>query len=479
MEFWAGPKLRGLIGQDLTADSVQRALAFVAGDREKNLDQDVDSRPHVLGSLGQRWTQFLDSDQSETLIQKLVSQTGYCPRIVRLDLEFASALLNEQMMRKALDISLPGGLESLASFIRMGEGEAYRCRPAGTVLTIGSGNSVLPVLISSVTALLTGNFTIVRPSASNKEAVFQILSLLETIGEAKLTFAASRMANSCIVFHEQPGEGLLRFLLEKARIGVANFWGADPALSEVSKAVSSNINHPRLSLLGPLVGYAVIEKDAELKSAATSLAEGIIYYDQQLCSSPMEACFLGDLSQAKHFAEGVGKRLEEMTERFPITKPEYEIHLLQSARNLLKAKGSMLVVPSDGGPEWTLVVSEEKSNLDDVVHDIPEFLLHARRRFLEIITVKNPYDLLEKIRGIPEREPFRGVLRVQTVGLAASREHFETLASLLYHSEAYRIVPLKEMHVRSPIEPFDGRTLARDFVDITYMRQQTGAPSAV
>lgn len=45
---------------------------------------------------------------------------------------------------------------------------------------------------------------------------------------------------------------------------------------------------------------------------------------------------------------------------------------------------------------------------------------------------------------------------------------------VLCRSGAYRIVPLKEMHLRSPVEPFDGRHLARDFVDIIYIRQQRG-----
>jgi len=480
LDFWAGPQIRTLVGKGLTIDSLQRALAFGIEDQEKNIGEDVGPRLLVLDDLGRRWRQFLDHGESEALIEKLSSQTGYSDRMVRMDLEFISALLNAQAIRQALNNSLPAGLQSLGGFVKVGNEELYTCRPAGPVLTIGSGNSVLPVMISATTALATGNFTIVRPSASNRQAVFEVFSLLEKIGdeETPLASAASRMSNSCIVFYEQAGGDLLRFLMEKARIGVLNFWGADPALSEVSKSISSNMNHPRLSLLGPLAGYAVIDSDEDSEEAASSLAEGIIYYDQQLCSSPTEACFIGDLEQAKHFAEKVGKKLEQITSEFPIVKPEYEIHLLQSARNLLKANGSELIIPSDGGPEWTLAVSAEKSNLDATVNGIPEFLFHARRRFLEIIAVKSQSDVVGKVRGLPDRAPFKGVLRVQTVGLAASRERFEALTRLLYGSGVYRIVPLKEMHLRSPSEPFDGRHLARDFVDIIYIRQQTGSAGA-
>jgi len=480
LEFWTGPQIRALIGKDLTIDSLQRALAFGMEDQEKSIGEDAGPRLLVLDDLGRRWRQFLDYDQAEALIERLSSQTGYGRRMVRMDLEFISGLLNAPAIRQSLNNSLPVGLQSLAGFVKVGNEELYTCRPAGPVLTIGSGNSVLPVMISATTALAIGNFTLVRPSASNRQAVFQVFSMLEKIGdeETPLAPAARKMSNSCIVFYEQAGGDLLRFLMEKARIGVVNFWGADPALSEVSKSVSSNMNHPRLSLLGPLVGYAVVHSDADLEEAASSLAEGIIYYDQQLCSSPTEACFVGDLEQAKRYADNVGNKLEQMTSDFPIVKPEYEIHLLQSARNLLKANGSGLIIPSDGGPEWTLAVSSEKSNLDATVNSIPEFLLHARRRFLEIIAVESQSDVVEKVRRLPDRAPFKGVLRVQTVGLAASRERFEALTRLLYGSGAYRIVPLKEMHLRSPVEPFDGRHFARDFVDIIYIRQQTGSARA-
>lgn len=45
-------------------------------------------------------------------------------------------------------------------------------------------------------------------------------------------------------------------------------------------------------------------------------------------------------------------------------------------------------------------------------------------------------------------------------------------------SGVYRIVPLKDMHLRSPVEPFDGRQLARDFVDIVYVRKEQATKRA-
>jgi hypothetical protein len=39
------------------------------------------------------------------------------------------------------------------------------------------------------------------------------------------------------------------------------------------------------------------------------------------------------------------------------------------------------------------------------------------------------------------------------------------------HSRVYGIAPLKDMHLRSPSEPFDERQLARDFIDTLYVRK--------
>ena len=302
---------------------MQKVLALASESQDKKLDEDPESRLLVLDELGRRWRRFLDSDASNALVSKLSSQTGYCDRMVRMDLEFVLTLLSAQSIRQALNSSLPGGLRSLGGFVKVGNQELYRCRQAGPVLTIGSGNSVLPVLISAATALATGNFTLVRPSGSNREAVFKIFSILEEIGEEEsaLGSAARNMEDCLLVFYEQAGGGILRFLMEDARIGVVNFWGADPALTEISKLIASNVNHPRLSLLGPLTGYAVVDKDADLEEAARSLAEGITYYDQQLCSSPTEACFIGDPAQAKAFAENVGRKLEKVTSELPTVKP--------------------------------------------------------------------------------------------------------------------------------------------------------------
>jgi len=74
--------------------------------------------------------------------------------------------------------------------------------------------------------------------------------------------------------------------------------------------------------------------------------------------------------------------------------------------------------------------------------------------------------------------PSASTSRLHTFGLAATRERFEALALLLCGSGAYRIVLLRDMHLRSPAEPFDGRHLTRDFVGVIYIRHQAGGATA-
>jgi len=474
LEFLAGPELEKVIGKRLTKETMKKAIDFGLEMQKKLAEMETEEKLGVMEELGRRWSSSLDAGELDELVGKLSSKTGYCEKIVLMDLEFVSTLLDPEVISLSLEHSLPEGLESLDAFVEVRKGELYRCIPAGPVFVIGSGNSVLPVMISGIFSLMTNNFTIIRPSSSNKEAVFQIFSILRRIGEEEtpIGMIAREISNSSLVFYEEPEGKVLEFLLKESEVGVVNFWGADPALSEVVRSVSSNPNHPRLSLLGPLTGYAIVHRGADLEEAARSLAEAMVYYDQQLCSSPTEACFIGDFKQAKEFAEKVGRELEALTSEFPIRKSEYEIYLTQSTRNILRMRGSYLVVPKDRGPEWTIAVTEGKSNLDAAFARLPDFTLPARRRFIELIVVSSEPEAVERVKMQKEREPFKGIMGIQTVGLAAPRAAFDSIASSLAECGVYRVVPLKDMHLRSPIEPFDGRHLVRDFVNILYVRRE-------
>jgi hypothetical protein len=142
------------------------------------------------------------------------------------------------------------------------------------------------------------------------------------------------------------------------------------------------------------------------------------------------------------------------------------------ARNKLRMSGSHVLVPANGGPDWTVVVSDGKSNLDRIFPSVKEFTLNMRRRFIEIIVTDSESDVVERLRVLQQREPFKGIIGVQSVGLAVPDAVFETLTPMLAVIGVHRIIPLKDMHLRSPIEPFDGKHMASEFVNILYVRKE-------
>ncbi len=207
------------------------------------------------------------------------------------------------------------------------------------------------------------------------------------------------------------------------------------------------------------------------ESAALGLAKNILLYDQQLCSSPTEGVFVGGWAEAVEFVNRVGKRLDELTEKLPPKLTESHAYIIEAVRRSLQFKGSM-VFESASSPSWTIALSKSRSILDDAIQAFPEFGLHARRRFIEIIVVENYEDALEMIEGLPKRKSFRGIDGVQSVGLSVSDDVRERLCKGLAERGIFRILPLEDMYMRSALEPYDGMNLAQAFTYAVYRRDR-------
>ncbi|HIE22760.1 MAG TPA: hypothetical protein EYP68_00820 [Candidatus Korarchaeota archaeon] len=469
-----GPELGELIKKGFKPQTLKDLLNFGLEMQERLLDIETEEKLSVMSELAERWKNALDMGELDDLVSLLSRKTGYCEKMIRMDLEYVSTVLDPDAISISLEQSLPGGIESLDAFVEVESGEMYRCMPAGPVLIIGSGNSVLPVVISGVLSLMTNNFTLIRPSKTNLEAVFSLFRMLREMAseETPIAETAREISNASFIFYDEIDGEILECMLKKCDLGVVNFWGDESALSEIEKALSANPHYPRYCFLAPMTGYAIVHQGADLKEAAHALAEALVYYDQQLSSSPTEACFIGNFESAKEFAEEVRKALEGLTSEFPIKKTDYEEKLIMRVRNKLRMSGSYVLVPSDGGPDWTLVVSDGKSNLERIFPSVKEFTLKMRRRFIEIIVTESESDVVERLRILQQREPFEGIIGVQSVGLSVPDAVFETLTPMLAVIGVHRIIPLKDMHLRSPIEPFDGKHMASEFVNIIYVRKE-------
>jgi hypothetical protein len=455
---------------EISSESMRGILAESSTFQEGLSSIGIRKRLRVIGEMGKVWRERLSDGRLEELKSILVKTTGYCEKLIEMEFSLVPVVLNEENIGKNLECSPTKNIEVFERFVEINDGESFRIAPAGPVFIISSGNSLLPSIIPSAISLATGNLTIVKPSLSNYLGVFETYRILSEL--ASLSEEARMMMDALILSYFTHDSASLRYLLGEAEIGVVNFWGGEPARSSVTRIVSENPNHPRIVVNGPLTGCALIHEKSASEETAEGLARNIILYDQQLCSSPTSAFFIGSWQNAFSFTRMVERFLGEIGSEYESVLDDASIFLTQSARRIFQLKGSHVLSSRDTKNLWTLVLSKGRSVLDDVVNSLPAFNIYARRRFLEIVVVQSVEEALEHIRRIPGSPAFKGVDGIQTVGYSINGEEKERVFEKLASLGIYRIVPLSDMFMRSAIEPYDGVTLLSAFTRIVYRRDE-------
>jgi len=458
-------KIGGLEATEIGRASIGALLDAGMKAQMKAASLPLDERLSVFGALSEVWARKHSEGSLRGLRADLVKTTGYSERLLEAEFNLVRSALDPGNLLRNIKSSL-GCPEALERFVEAGRGEYIRHIPAGPVFIISSGNSLIPPLIPTALSLLTGNFTILRPSLSNYRGVIEVLAHIREVD-----LPAARLISALLVIsyfrHDSP---TLAELLSRSHIGVINFWGGEPARTEVSKKVSENPHHPRLVINGPLTGVAVLDNSSANEAAAQDLAANVILYNQQLCSSPTTAIFIGRHSEAVAFAESTAKKLDVLGDQSPMPTSDGAAFTLQSARRLLRFKGSTVISSQNPNNLWTMVVSDGASAMDGVVASLPDFAPHARRRFLEMISVSDVSSAVKLIGSIPSMRAFCGIDKVQTAGIALSPDNAEGIAGMLAEAGVYRIVPLADMSMRSPSEPYDGVAIPSSFTYIVYRR---------
>lgn len=430
----------------------------------------VYDRLEVVNEMGQVWDSWQKLGELDGLKENLAKSTGYSENLIDLEFSFVPILLDMENIRKNLEFSFKN-MEGLYKFVEVDDREYYRYVPSGPVFIISSGNSLIPPLIPTILSLVTGNMTILKPSLTNYFGVVRVLETLSKVSEK--SSVAEKMLDALLVSYFTHDSFTLKFLLGRGEIGVVNFWGGEPARTEVGKLVSENPYHPRFLVNGPLTGVAVIDEESADDGTAWGLAYNIILYDQQLCSSPTSAIFVGSFEKALEFMAKVAIHLEEIGGEYRMLLSEGENIILHGVRRSLQLNGANVIYSKSLENPWTIVVSKENSVLDNIIKYFPQYNIYHRKRFIEILVVDNIEKVFDEIERIHLREAFKGVDKVQTVGLALSQENLENVLEKLAKTGVYRIVPLADMFMRSAIEPYDGTILASAFTNTIYYRSKS------
>ena len=357
----------------------------------------------------------------------------------------------------------------MEGYIELRDGEGIRHLPAGPSFIISSGNSVIPTLIPTIISLVSGNFTILKPSISNYRAVVEVFAGLQ--GLMSKSPAAHLMARSLSIGYMGHNSPTLEEALTKADFGVVNFWGGEPARSEIGQKLSGNPHHPRLFVNGPLTGIAIVGGSRADDSAARGLALNMILYEQQLCSSPTMAFYVGSYEDSLHFATLVRDHLEAIGSLYQVAPSDDALFVRYGAQKVMAFHGSKVMSSSSPKNPWTLAVSKGSSNMEAAVESFPSFGLHGRRRFLEMIVLDSVDLIAPLVAKLPSMSAFRRVDRVQSVGMALPEDLRDEVLWSLTPSGVYRFVPIEDMFMRSATEPYDGMPLAALFTYAVYQRQ--------
>lgn len=428
----------------------------------------LEKRLQTIDSIGRIWNEELNAGKLEGLAGELSRKTGYSRKLIDMEFSLVTQVFNAENLRRSLESSFPAGPQALEKFVKISGEESIRYMPAGPVFIISSGNSLIPPLIPTTISIITGNFTLLRPSFTNYFAVIEAYKLLGEL--AKSMDSAKTLSEALAISYFLHNSPAFKNILSSGKLGLVNFWGGEPARTIIGRLVSENQHHPRYVVNGPLTGFAIVDEDSANEECARGLALNIILYDQQLCSSPTMAVFIGSWESAVKFAELLAKHLDIIGSEYPVESSAESAYLINSVRRIMQVKGSKVYFSTNPENLWTIALSEGECRLDYTSSYFPAFNLYNRKRFLEILIVDSHRKALTEVERLPLRPAFNGVDKVQTVGLAVNSKIREALLKGLVALGVYRVTPIPDMYMRSSVEPYDGMFLASVFTYAVYSR---------
>jgi len=459
-----------------TLESLEEQMFEMQGELR---DTSVYDKLEAIAAVGKLWENS-NNERRMKLQNILPETTGYHPNMIDFELMAIPEILKGKELAEYLDnpMCFYGGGKVLDGYVEVAEGQHVIANPRGPVFIIGAGNSTVPPVYSMLISLLTNNFTILRPSFANYAGLYEIMKSFEDAENSSNVSSdvkdiLRKMSNASVVSYMSHDSKAYEYLLKEADLGAVNFWGGGPALSVIKRMMAENPNNPKLIINGPLTGVAVVDgnytKDDQTKTAK-GLAFDTILYRQQLCNSPTEAHFIGSYEDAKGFGEIFSHMLDEHDKSLPGELSEAQIYNTQVIRRSLKRAGSKVFMPDDGTARWTVVVSKDQSNIDNVTNNSNHFSIYQRPVFLEIVAVPELDGSLTKIEELPHRKCYQGVEKAQTVGYAMDERSAKDFAKELSKIGIYRVVPVGQMYYRTAYEPSDGEYLARELTFLSYFK---------
>lgn len=430
-----------------------------------------------IGAVQQLWKDET-YERRTTLLNLLPKTTGYSCQTIDFEVNDLPAYLDPHSLSEKLNnpASFPYGKgnDILDGFIPVREGDYMTAHPRGPLLVIGSGNTLVPVLLSFVYAFLTNNVCVIRSSEANYIGMREILRSFQdaAINAPPFVQKALKLAQqSTVIINVAHTSTEYKTLLEEGPFHLVHFWGGGEALSFVRQCIMKNPAQPRLLVNGPLTGVVIIDSESvsdQHERIASEIAFNMAIFEQKLCSSPTECYFVGSEKKCMHFAQILANHAMHNDRLYPHTLETDLAIKTQLVRTLIKREGATVITPESGGAEWTIVVSKGSSVIDRVVTQKLKLSIYERTKFLEMIAVDTMEEAADLIRTLPARKCHKGIEKVGTVGYAMDFENAQKCAHLLSGCGVYRIVPVTGIFGRGSFEPADGVCIPREYTYLAY-----------
>jgi hypothetical protein len=414
--------------------------------------------------------EFLDSTRKGgqllgEVVQVLV-ESGYPSASAQYELSLLPKFLTSDFLEAVVSspAALTGGVKCLdGQFTEIGSSVFLTGFPVGPVLIVGSGNSLMPAIVSALESIIANCPVALRGSRANHHALETLFAGLKETGNPTLDQLLGSVHFFYLDEHDAHEAADFTFVLRNGPFSAGIFWGGREALDFLVSEFARNSRHPRIIPMEPMTGVAVVSETflnqgAQRKSEASrGLAHAISIMGQQLCSSPTEGYFIGDWKAAVRFGEEVAAELERTAPDHVAAGDEKRSLLLDRIRSRLQEAGSTVFVPAQSG-SCLIAVTSRESGFTRIPHDL-HLPYHRRSRFLELIVLDSLEEAARHIQALPAAPCHEGIRGVQTVIRLISLLEAQRLLLALRAKCIYRIVPPEYVVMRHALEPLDGRSL--------------------
>lgn len=409
---------------------------------------------------------FIETEEWQNLATGFKNElidSGYPVQAANLEFELLSDLFNKDTINSIFSNPSNSFHESMADGNFKDESKIHKSfkvarAPKGLILIVGSANTILPIILAIILSYLCGNITVVQLSNLHKKIIPKFFDKLPHFKKNCIYFTNLNQA-------EEKDREYLSQLISEIKWDIINVWGGEEANDFYYTNSRNNKYRPKVLSMEPLTGIVLIQADyikTNHKILAKELAEAISTMGQQLCSSPTEGYIIGEVAEPLRdafFLALVGEL--EKNYKNPNSSESNAIKLDRVLSQAVDS-GAKIYTSKKYGNLISVINSEEQSFFLRADSEL-NVSIHNRNNFLELINIDSIENTYGTVLKLNDQITHTEIKKVQTVLVFGNDGFWRDATYLAKIVGAYRVINLKYVLKRHPLEALDGMHLAEEF----------------